>query len=78
MFVIEGEELSVVKLLVIPGEGLAMGAVQMALPSPCGGAQERAAQWDQSSFCGVRLNVSVENIGKNWAWAKLPLLPLAT
>ena len=45
------------KLLVIPREDVVMGAVRMALPPPCGGIQEREAQWDQGSFHGVTLNV---------------------
>ena len=52
------------KLLVIPREDMAMGAVRMALPPPCGVIQEREAQWDQGSFHGVRLDVL--QCGEQW------------
>lgn len=56
-----------------------MDAVQMALPPLCGGrVQEREVQWDQGAFCGVGLNVLQHREHWLWAWAKLPLLPLAT
>lgn len=57
------------KLLGDPGEGLSIGAEQMALSPLCRGAQEREVQWDQGSFCGVRLNV----LQRREHWQKLGL-----
>lgn len=52
----EVEELSTGKLLVMPGGGLAMGAVWMTVPTRQG-CRGRDVQWHQGSFHGVRSNV---------------------
>lgn len=72
----EVEELSTGKLLVMPGGGLAMGAVWMTVPTRqgcregmCSGIRAPSTELGQTS-------ARVESISKNWSWANFPSCPL--